>query len=130
MSNKQSLEKTFAGFMRRISALSAPRRFTFTVEDYSKGGVPWHEWEEPGIYYFVRDGVVEYVGRAIPSTGLKSRVVDQMSRSGDPIWNEVRENPKTEICLIAFDRDDWHWIAALEVLLIDKLRPRFNLRSA
>lgn len=83
-----------------------------------------------GIYYFVQENKVKYVGRALPSVGLKSRIINQMNAFGDKEWDCVIKDIHTEIGVIIFnDIEQWHFISALEHYLIEKLeRPVFNKR--
>jgi hypothetical protein len=83
-----------------------------------------------GIYYFVQENKVKYVGRALPSVGLKSRILNQMNAFGDKEWDCVIKDTHTEIGVIMFnDIEQWHFISALEHYLIEKLeRPVFNKR--
>ncbi|MED3549356.1 hypothetical protein ACTHO0_06065 [Cytobacillus praedii] len=83
-----------------------------------------------GIYYFVQENKVKYVGRALPSVGLKSRILNQMNAFGDKEWDCVIKDIHTEIGVIIFNEiEQWHFISALEHYLIEKLeRPVFNKR--
>ncbi len=85
---------------------------------------------ECGIYYFIQDEQIVYVGRALPSVGLKSRILNQINAFGDTKWDTVINDNKTEIGVIIFeDFDQWYFISALEHFLIEKLeRPIFNKR--
>jgi len=90
------------------------------------------EWNNrAGVYYFVQNGEIKYVGRATPSSGLGGRVYNQINAFGGTNgWDNVITDDKVKVGLIIFTNDeDWHWLAALEVLLIDKLRPQFNYRT-
>ncbi|WP_057760299.1 hypothetical protein [Cytobacillus praedii] len=83
-----------------------------------------------GIYYFVQENKVKYVGRALPSVGLKSRILNQINAFGDKEWDCVIKDIHTEIGVIIFNEiEQWHFISALEHYLIEKLeRPVFNKR--
>lgn len=41
---------------------------------------------------------------------------------------QVIKDDSVKCGIFIFPSDDWHWIASLELLLIDKLRPKFNKR--
>lgn len=118
-------------FCNRIVSLPKPIEHCFTIEKLKiKGSGLWADWEnEPGIYVFVQNERVQYVGRATRNVTLGSRVFNQMNASGDPKWDHVINDDNTKIYLFVWDREDWHWLAALELFLIDKLnKPPFNKR--
>jgi hypothetical protein len=82
-----------------------------------------------GIYYFSQSDEIVYVGRALPSVGLASRISNQITAYGDPKWDTVIKEPKTEIGYLIFHKKDWYFISALEHFLIEQLgRPKFNKR--
>jgi hypothetical protein len=82
-----------------------------------------------GVYCFVEDGHVVYVGRALGCT-LGQRLADQLGSTDDPEWAEVVRDRANRIEVFTID-DEWlHLASALEVYLIGHLdpRPRFNRR--
>ncbi|MCH7322165.1 hypothetical protein LZ480_09710 [Solibacillus sp. MA9] len=85
---------------------------------------------ECGIYYFIQEGMVKYVGRALPAVGLRSRILNQINAFGDENWDKVIKDNNTEIAVFIFnDLEQWYFISALEHYLIEKLeRPIFNKR--
>ncbi len=85
---------------------------------------------ESGVYYFIQDGIVNYVGRALPSVGLRSRILNQINAFGDENWDKVILDSSTEVAVFIFnDIEQWYFISALEHFLIEKLeRPIFNKR--
>lgn len=85
---------------------------------------------ECGIYYFIQEGTVNYVGRALPSVGLRSRILNQINAFGDENWDKVIMDSSTEVAVFIFnDLEQWYFISALEHFLIEKLeRPNFNKR--
>ncbi|MCR8641449.1 hypothetical protein NV379_02155 [Paenibacillus sp. N1-5-1-14] len=90
------------------------------------------EWcNRAGVYYFSQNGVIKYVGRATPSSGLGERVYNQINAyGGKNNWDSVITDGEVKCGLVIFtNNDDWHWLAALEVLLIDNLRPQYNYRT-
>lgn len=102
-----------------------------TIENIRKGNGFINELKSKcGIYFFVQNGIVKYVGRALPSVGLKSRILNQVNAFGDKNWNKVINDPNVEVAVFIFeDKDQWYFISALEHFLIDKLEfPEFNKR--
>lgn len=85
---------------------------------------------ESGIYYFIQDGIVNYVGRALPSVGLRKRILIQINAFGDENWDKVIMDNSIEVAVFIFnDLEQWYFISALEHYLIEKLeRPIFNKR--
>lgn len=84
---------------------------------------------EPGIYYFLQNNMVKYVGRALPSVGLKKRIQVQISAYGDIAWDSIINDEEVEIGVIIFKHEDWYFTSALEHYLIEKLeKPIFNKR--
>lgn len=89
------------------------------------------EWSnKAGIYFFIQDDILKYVGRATPNVGLGRRVYNQINAFGGTNgWDHVINDDETKCGLIVFhNHDEWYWLAALEVLLIDRFRPEFNYR--
>ena len=89
----------------------------------------WNEWEnESGIYYFVEEGSIVYIGRALPGTGLKSRVKDQIESFEDPKWDRIIKNHQVIVGIVCISEEMWYMTSSLELYLIDKLNPEFNTR--
>lgn len=84
-----------------------------------------------GIYFFIQEESVKYVGRALPSVGLGSRIKNQVTAFGDEKWDTVIKDIATEVGVVIFeDPSQWYFISALEHYLIENLgRPVFNKRS-
>lgn len=99
------------------------------LRNVKRGLQQWNN--KAGVYYFLQNNEVKYVGRATPNKGLGSRVYEQGNAfGGKDGWDEVITDSSVKCGLIVFnDNEDWHWLASLEVLLIDKLKPRFNKRT-
>ncbi|WP_411347202.1 hypothetical protein [Paenibacillus sp. WLX2291] len=128
--NEQTLIDLTNAFLKRIKYndfVAAP----VTLVDLRNIPKKEQNWsKKAGVYYFLQNDIVKYVGRATPNVGLGIRVYQQANAwGGHDGWDNVISDPNTTYGLIIFeDREDWHWLAALEVLLIDKLRPQFNKR--
>ena len=89
----------------------------------------WSAWSSaPGVYYFVYRGEVVYVGRAYPSTHVGNRVGTNINEYSNSEWAEVIRDDDTIVGIWTFPLEDWHWLASLEVWLIDNPRPKFNMR--
>jgi hypothetical protein len=89
----------------------------------------WEEWSDAsGLYYFVHNDEVVYVGRAFPSVCIGNRIGTRLDTRNDQSWTDVIDDEQTTVGLIPFPPDDWHWVAAIEVKLIDAARPKFNKR--
>jgi hypothetical protein len=100
----------------------------FRVGDLQKSS-DWPWGYRHGVYCFVRDGIVVYVGRALGST-LGQRLWDQLRSVSDPAWAEVVNDPDCRVEVFAVDKDRAYLGAALEAYLIDRLKPAFNSRAA
>jgi hypothetical protein len=118
-------------FSSRILGLQNIVELEFTIGQLRNSDEAWKEWEkEPGIYCFVQKDQVQYVGRATPSVGLGSRVYNQINAFGNRKWDQVIQDDSTFCKVFVFKRDDWHWLASLELNLIEKLeRPPFNKKT-
>lgn len=83
-----------------------------------------------GVYYFIQNGQVKYVGRALPSVGLRSRIFNQVTAFGDEKWDMVIKDMDAEVGVVIFENpEQWYFISSLEHYLIEKLgRPSFNKR--
>jgi hypothetical protein len=86
--------------------------------------------QEYGVYYFLQNGLVKYVGRALPSVKLRSRVLSQINAFNDAKWDTVIKGENVEIGVITFmEPAQWYFASALEHYLIEKLeKPVFNKR--
>lgn len=106
-----------------------PKYYEFTIEELRKDESKWKEWEsESGIYYFVEEGSIVYVGRALRNTGLGSRVKNQIESFGDPKWDLIINNNQVKVGIVCIDEEMWFMTSSLELYLIDRLKPRINSR--
>lgn len=113
-------------FLDRIVGLSirehirAPMREIRSAEKW-----PWAG--ETGIYYFVHQGEVVYVGRGLC---IGNRIGTHLEAKYTPEWEAIMNDEETIVGVWPFDRSDWPWVAGLEVALIEPPnRPKFNGRS-
>jgi hypothetical protein len=112
----------------RISGFHLPEPVRSSIRELRQMA-QWGDWAPaPGVYYFAYRGEVVYVGRALPSVKVGNRVGTHIDEYSNPAWAEVIRNDDTVVGIWTFPLDDWHWLAALEVWLIDKPRPKFNMR--
>ena len=82
-----------------------------------------------GVYCFVADDRVVYVGRALGRT-LGQRLWDQLRSISDPEWEQVVTRDENRVEVFSVSRE-WAFLgAALEAYLIAQLSPRFNKRVA
>ena len=102
----------------------------FTIEELRKEKSKWKEWEnESGIYYFVEEGSIVYIGRALKNTGLGSRVKDQIESFEDPKWCRIIKNDQVIVGIVCIKKEMWYMTSSLELYLIDKLKElEFNKR--
>jgi hypothetical protein len=117
----------FFSYLKQINHESA----TYTINEFealSKATPP--KWTgKHGVYYFVMNGEVQYVGKA-HSLPLRRRTRQQLKPTGKD-WDTVAESTDTTIGIIAFDNDEGFWCASLEAYLIDRLWPiPFNKRRS
>lgn len=128
---EQELVERANDYLRRI--VPAPVQLPVepimqTIADL-RGPNEWPDWcGKPGVYFFVHNDEVVYVGRALPSHGLGNRIGTHIAVDDDSEWGRVVADGSTRVGAIPFGtEDDWHWLAALEFWLIDSsTRPRFN----
>ena len=81
-----------------------------------------------GVYVFVREDEVVYVGRALGTT-IGQRLWSHLRSLEEPAWADVIEDPATRVEVIAVDADYACLSAALEVYLIERFNPQFNRRA-
>ncbi|MGK5654956.1 hypothetical protein [Brevibacillus formosus] len=128
--SESTLSNLTQSFMNRISNITIEDEVT-TIGELRLKKRKEQKWnKKSGIYYFVQDEEVKYVGRATPSSGLGERIYIQIGAfGGKNNWDTVIKDDTVKCVMIVFPDEDWHWLAGLEVLLIDKMRPQFNYRT-
>ncbi|TCZ79282.1 hypothetical protein E0485_05285 [Paenibacillus albiflavus] len=123
------LLQLFDQFQVRITSLNIEQKI-YTIDnlrDIKRSKQEW--WYKAGVYYFVQDGVVKYVGKANLGTGLRKRIYNQIEAFGEPNrWDTVISDPSVKVGMFIFPDDDWHWIASLELMLLDSIRPEMYKR--
>src|ERR1019366_807219 len=68
----------------------------------------WPDWApHPGVYFFERDNLVSYVGRAL-RVSLRERVKNQCNSFGDPLWDAVISDGATTLGVVAFPKERWY----------------------
>lgn len=107
----------FEGFERR----------SFTVKDL-RADSRWPWGDAFGVYCFLVDGEVVYVGRAAGKT-VGERLWDQLRSVSDPDWERVVMADDTVVQVFLVGKEFMHMACALECYLIANLKPRFNSRS-
>ncbi|MGU3469867.1 hypothetical protein ACLBWT_01715 [Paenibacillus sp. D51F] len=124
------LQSLVDSFFHRIG-YKAYTHIKINIEDIRTTKKRLQIWgNKPGIYFFVQDSIIKYVGRATPRIGLAQRVYEHSNAFGGlDGWDNVIGDPTVTIGIFTFDdTEDWHWLASLEVLLMDRLKPQFNKR--
>ncbi|TLN27278.1 hypothetical protein FDZ71_00040 [bacterium] len=87
----------------------------------------WPWGYDHGVYCFIVDGAVVYVGRALGCT-LGERVYDHLHSTDDPAWEEVVTRRDNRVEIFAVPEARAFLSASLEAYLIEQLAPRFNSR--
>lgn len=137
MASKKDLDDAVAKFIGQINGAQPPGRYSFQVGDIPRNCRPrdmpntsgWSEWSHgAGVYYFMSGKEVAYVGRALPSVTLGTRVRANIKAVGSPAWDAVILDDTNEVGVLVFPGDDWYWLLALEGYLIQELRPSSNKR--
>jgi hypothetical protein len=125
----EQLHELVASFVQMVAELPRPAvsRHAVSTLRVRRRDMP-AKWRDMfGIYAFVQDGEVVYVGRAARDT-LAHRIHDQMRDRGDPTWNAVLSDEATFVEVFPFEERDWIWVPSLEVFLIQEGVPTHNKR--
>ncbi|WP_312117642.1 hypothetical protein [Brevibacillus reuszeri] len=123
------LQSIVNGYLSRIANLNVKHESYLirTLREIKSEKQSWNQ--HPGIYYFAQNDVIKYVGKANLDTGLRRRIYNQIEAFGEvDRWDTVIKDDSVTCGMIVFPSDDWQWIATLELLLIEKLRPEYNKR--
>ena len=122
------IDHQVAAFLSEVGTFPGFDRLTFTVGEL-RADSNWPWGYAFGVYCFVVDDEVVYVGRALGRT-LGQRLWDQLRSISDPDWKQVvtRDDNRVEVFSVS---KEWAFLgAALEAYLIAELSPRFNKRAA
>jgi len=115
-------------FIVRVNGLKIEQPIKFTLREL-RNNSDWSKWQNlPGIYYFIQNSEILYIGRAFPSVGLGSRIKNQITSYGDAKWDAVIGDMDVILGMLIFPIEDWHWLAAVEVFLIERTKPKINKR--
>lgn len=134
MASPVDLDAALKEFTKRVSELSiaGPTRIPIeTLRD--KKSTTYGEWAHAsGVYFFEQGDTVQYIGRALPGTGLRARVHNQCTSYGDEEWDRIIKNDTlpTTVGVVYLPEEEWYWAAALEAFLIAKCHPPYNKRSS
>jgi hypothetical protein len=127
MAKAESLQTALHAFQKEHLEGVNLGRYEHSLEQLHAGEGHWDAWEKSaGVYYFVKNNEIVYVGRALQNTGLGTRVYTQINSTGDPKWDRVIKNKQVTVGVICLPKDKWYMAASLEIYLIDKLKPEFN----
>jgi hypothetical protein len=115
--------------LSRINDFPSMQPVRLTLGELRRGA-NWGDWSrKPGIYYFIKDDQVVYIGRAVPSVGIGNRIGTHINEYSDPEWAAIIQDEQAICGVLPFPDLDWHWLGTLEMCLIDgDSRPRFNKR--
>ena len=113
-------------FMASLQEFEGFERRPFTIKELADPNWPWGY--SFGVYCFLVDGEVVYVGRAAGKT-IGERLWDQLRSTSDPDWKKVVTSDETVVEVFLVDNEATHMACALECYLTAKLEPKFNLRS-
>jgi hypothetical protein len=129
MLTETELLKKIDAFLGRISAFQRSEPIRKTVEEL-RSEKKWDDlWSaSPGIYYFVRDDIVVYIGRALPGTNLGARINSHLKSATNEKWVQTLGEKGAAVGLLPFPKADHHWAAALELALLEDGLPEFNLK--
>ena len=126
-----SIDQALEEFLLRIPSLTVGGPYRVPIEELrNKKSMRYAEWgNSSGVYFFEQDARIFYIGRALPGSGLRSRVHSQCTAYGDPSWDAVILKDETQVGVITVERKDWYWAAALEPFLIERVTPSHNRRA-
>lgn len=91
------------------------------------GGNLVPETDSFGVYLFVDEGIVVYIGRALGSC-FGVRVWSRLKSLNNPEWVRVVKKKTTNVIVVVMPDQENYWAASLEAFLISKMWPKFNLR--
>lgn len=122
--SEQRLMQLYDQFQVRIADLNI-EHVVLTIDalrDIKSTKQSW--WHKAGVYFFIQDGIVKYVGKANLGTGLRKRIYNQIEAFGETNrLDTVISDSSVKVGLFIFPDNDWHWIASLELMLLDNIRP-------
>jgi excinuclease UvrABC nuclease subunit len=130
MAIQERINQTIATFANRVKTTNVSHVQWLSIsEARDKKKLRSFEWAQSvGIYLFVQDDQLKYVGRALSSTGLLRRVHEQANARGDKKWDDVIQPDATVVGVLPLTGQDEIWAASLEVHLIESFKPTFNMR--
>jgi hypothetical protein len=114
-------------FLTELAQFPGFDESVYKVEDlWADTNWPWGYGH--GVYCFAStSGDAHYVGRSLGAT-LGQRIWSQMQSQQDPEWKAVVEDPTTVVRVFAVGDEHVFMASALEAYLIERLKPKFNLR--
>ena len=117
------LRRAVERFTEKVVGLR-PEEFVHNVKDVQNRAAAWgYKWSAaPGVYVFVNDDKIQYVGKAMALTGLASRAYNQ-SQPGEIQWNNFLASPSASIVLYALPIDEDVWAPSFECWLINHFAP-------
>ncbi len=128
------IEEALKEFAGRVAGLAYTGPVCIPIKELRDRRSPtYRDWaHSSGVYFFEQQGSVQYIGRALPGSGLRSRVYNQCTSYGDQKWDSIIKNDEkpTTVGVIWLPQQEWYWAAALEAFLIGRCHPPFNKRSS
>jgi hypothetical protein len=114
-------------FMTTVHGFEGFERRSFTIKDLTADS-NWPWGYAFGVYCFLVEGEVVYVGRAAGKT-VGERLWDQLRSTSDPEWERVVTADENIVEVFLVGQEQLHMACALECYLIASLDPKFNSRS-
>jgi hypothetical protein len=123
MATTEDVKQALGAFAKMVPALPSPHSIEYPVADVRhRKALGAYDWAHAaGVYCFFKAGHLKYIGRALATTGLASRVVDQATSFGNPIWDEVINDPTATVMVTPLRVEDAFWAASLELYLQEVL---------
>ena len=129
MPNIDNIRQAVFDFTSYIPAMVPPRVFVYPVAEVQDKVRAWgYEWSTaPGVYIFFESEMIQYIGKAMVSTGLAQRV-NNGSMEGEDMWNSFLAESSESVVVYMVNEVDEVWVPSLECWLIKRFRTPFNKR--
>ena len=122
------LEKLFSGVEGLSKTIKTGK---MKIQEFRNAN-PTPYGDSPGVYIFINNGEIVYIGRSLNSLGhrLWEQIKAGENPQSAPEWASVVNSNNTNLLIIALPKDQNYWASSLETFLIDNTqpRPRFNSR--
>jgi excinuclease UvrABC nuclease subunit len=130
MTTQDHISQAVADLLTRIKDCKVPSIAWFPIKEAkTRSTLKEKNWaNSTGVYFFLNNRELRYVGRALDSTLLINRILEQATAYGDPDWDKVIQDDSTIVGALPLVDENAVWIPSLEVYLINKYMPQFNKR--